>query len=200
MPNISDLLTTNTANIATNTAAVAEAGGTYELITRTNITSNAANVVFSNISASSGVLKVIINNLKFTSDCNLNLNFKDSSGNDLTGSNGYVQANHWILLNSGHSADRQQFTRVVLNQNNQINDDGYTKAMYHAIIHFFRWGSTYTALFGTEFYNHDTGVSNFSKQDFGAYYTYNSTVPAGIQFEPSGGSVSSGTISLYKLV
>jgi len=45
MPNISDLLTTNTANIATNTAAVASAGGAHSYITKIEVTTRNASTL-----------------------------------------------------------------------------------------------------------------------------------------------------------
>lgn len=63
MPNISDLLSTNTANIATNTTAVANAGGAWELVSTTEVTSNVSSVDFTGL-ATGYLYKVIFQNVK----------------------------------------------------------------------------------------------------------------------------------------
>ena len=177
-------------------------GGAYELITngRTTVSSNASAITYTGVSTSVGVIKLIINNLKVTTQgIDLNLNLIDGSNNILSATNSYRQT---VMYHGASGADgdtTSYSTKISLNLKESVNSDAYAVSGYTAVLYFFGFGSAYTKMFGEAWYNYDDHSSYWMKESIGAIYMKNTTTAAGLIIQPSSGSISSGNVSLLKL-
>ncbi len=176
-------------------------GGAYELVSRSTISSNTSEVVFSGLSTSVGVLKLVINNLKFSSDCNLYFNFRDSSNNNLSGGTAYTQASHYFTSGNADGDAGASVPQIYLNLSYQINDGagGWERRGFSGVFYIFDFGNDYPKVLGESWWNGEPNYSNFYRENMGAMYTLNTTAAAGFRIWPSGGNITSGNISLLKL-
>tara|TARA_B100000900_G_scaffold377435_1_gene360872 strand:- start:333 stop:920 length:588 start_codon:yes stop_codon:yes gene_type:complete len=120
MPNISDLLSTNTANIAANTTAVASAGGSWSEISETTISSSTSYVDFTSLSNTYKHFKLRVENI--LTNGGSTYYFRFMNGSSVINSPSYYHT-HTIAQN--HNA-----TNIVQNAQN-ANNTGFIMQQYN---------------------------------------------------------------------
>ena len=170
-------------------------GGAYELILKQTISSAVSGLNFANPSAPQGQLLLIIDGVTTSHGYDqIELQYRDSSGNDLNGNSAYSVANyHWGV---GGSTGVSQHTahRIQINKGN--NTTG-SKPLF-ARINIYGWGTTTPHLAGQVVYTDNNGPY-LRGGSLVAKYEDGSNVPNRLNISSANGNLTAGDIYLYKL-
>ena len=194
MPNLSAL-------VSANTTAVAAAGGSSELITKTTISSNVTEIIFDNISAPQQQLLLIFNGLQLDNTGGVIMHFRNSSGGNMNNTGGssdsYVQAgNQTNATNSSLGAVAGSTGAGHYWTNNNL----WPGRDLNANINIYNFGTTITSFEGVSNFKFNSGSTNFQRLATSVVAT-TSAASAGIRlYATNSRNFSSGEVYLYKLV
>ena len=171
-------------------------GGAYELIQKVSITSNVTNISFNSITAPEEQLLLLFNQVTIDQRNHIRFNYKDSSGNDLTGSNAYSSASMNHMSNgSGGNFGSSSYNFATLTAGNYVLDSSPFCAAYR----FSGWGTATPFFEGVASYKNNANANTFLRMAQSVGY-FGSGTPTRMYIYTSANNFTGGEIYLYKLV